>query len=161
MIDIYCLFTPPFWGLASASLLSLILLYDYERALFITYSTNKASHPLRLSLLMRNYVFCDVKFGVDCTMHASSITLRPSSSSSCYCLACRHVPTEYRRHRGLHKPQVLCSSIILAIVSYTEDLANVVSRSELSHHLYADDTQLLKRVRLTEIPPGIETLQSC
>ena len=32
---------------------------------------------------------------------------------------------------------------------------------QLSHHLYADDTQLLKRVRVTENPPVIDTLQCC
>ena len=36
-------------------------------------------------------------------------------------------------------------------IAYTEDLANVIGRSQLGHHLYVDDTQLLKRVRLTEI----------
>ena len=45
--------------------------------------------------------------------------------------------------------------------AYTEDLANVISGSPLSHHLYDDDTQLLKLVRLTEIPQVIETLQCC
>jgi len=46
-------------------------------------------------------------------------------------------------------------------IAYTEDLANVTSGSPLSHHLYADDTQLLKFVRLTKIPQVIETLQCC
>ena len=43
-------------------------------------------------------------------------------------------------------------------IACTEDLANVISRSQLSHHLYADNTQLLKRLRLTEIQPVLETL---
>jgi len=43
--------------------------------------------------------------------------------------------------------------ILYPFIAYTEDLANVISLSQLGYHLYADDTQLVKRVRLTEIPP--------
>ena len=32
---------------------------------------------------------------------------------------------------------------------------------QLSHHLYADDTQLLKRICLTDIPVVIDRLQRC
>jgi len=46
-------------------------------------------------------------------------------------------------------------------IAYTEDLVNVISRRQLSHHLYADDTQLLKRIHLTEIPPAVQTIQCC
>jgi len=46
-------------------------------------------------------------------------------------------------------------------IAYTEDLANVISRSQLRHHLYADDTQLFKPACLTEILPVIETSQRC
>ena len=46
-------------------------------------------------------------------------------------------------------------------IAYTEDLANVISQRQLSHHLYADDTQLLKRVCLTDIPVVIDRLQHC
>lgn len=46
-------------------------------------------------------------------------------------------------------------------VAYTEDLVEVVNRHQLGHHLYADDTQLLKSVRLTEILPVIDTIQHC
>jgi len=47
------------------------------------------------------------------------------------------------------------------LIAYTEDLANVISQRQLSHHLYADDTQLLKRVCLTDIPVVIDRLQRC
>ena len=46
-------------------------------------------------------------------------------------------------------------------IANTEDLANVISQRQLSHHLYADDTQLLKRVCLTDIPVVIDSLQRC
>jgi len=46
-------------------------------------------------------------------------------------------------------------------IAYIEDLANVISQRQLSHHLYADDTQLLKRVCLTDIPVVIDRLQRC
>ena len=46
-------------------------------------------------------------------------------------------------------------------IAYTEDLANVISQRQLSHHLYADDTQLLKRICLTDIPVVTDRLQRC
>ena len=46
-------------------------------------------------------------------------------------------------------------------IAYTEDLANVISQRQLSHHLYADDTQLLKRVCLTAILVVSDRLQRC
>ena len=46
-------------------------------------------------------------------------------------------------------------------IAYTEDLVTVIDRSELGHHLYADDTQLIKSVGITEIQRVIAALQNC
>jgi len=62
------------------------------------------------------------------------------------------------RHHNVQCPKGLCW---LQRCSLPEDLANVISQRQLSDHLYADDTQLLKRVCLTDIPIVIDRLQHC
>ena len=46
-------------------------------------------------------------------------------------------------------------------IAYTEDLAELIDGFNLSHHLYADDTQLLKRTRIDDTGSTIDRLQQC
>ena len=46
-------------------------------------------------------------------------------------------------------------------IAYTEELAELIDGFHLSHHLYADDTQLLKNTRIDDTVSTINQLQQC
>lgn len=46
-------------------------------------------------------------------------------------------------------------------VAYTEQIEEVISQHSVDHHLYADDTQLIKPAQLVDIPFVIDSLQQC
>ena len=46
-------------------------------------------------------------------------------------------------------------------IAYTEELTELIDGYQLGHHLYADDTQLVKSTRIIDIIPTIQTLQQC
>jgi len=46
-------------------------------------------------------------------------------------------------------------------IAYTEELAELVDSYRLGHHLYADDTQLMKNTRIIDVSSTIQTLQQC
>ena len=46
-------------------------------------------------------------------------------------------------------------------IVYTEELTELIDGYQLGHHLYADDTQLVKSTRIIDITPTIQTLQQC
>ena len=45
--------------------------------------------------------------------------------------------------------------------AYTDDLACLIHRHNLGHHLYADDTQLIDSVKIVDISSSISRLQLC
>jgi Reverse transcriptase (RNA-dependent DNA polymerase) len=47
------------------------------------------------------------------------------------------------------------------LIAYTDDLACLIDRHELGHHLYADDAQLIDSARLVEIYVAIDIMQQC
>jgi len=47
------------------------------------------------------------------------------------------------------------------VIAYTEELAELIDSYQLGHHFYADDTQLMKNTRITDVSSTIETLQQC
>ena len=46
-------------------------------------------------------------------------------------------------------------------IAYTEDLAELIDEYCLSHHMYADDTQMIEQTTIPGIPGTIMKLQSC
>ena len=46
-------------------------------------------------------------------------------------------------------------------IAYTEDLAELIDEYCLNHHMYADDTQMIKQTTVPGIPGTIMKLQSC
>jgi len=46
-------------------------------------------------------------------------------------------------------------------IAYTEELAELIDSYRLVHHFYADDTQLMKNTRITDVSSTIQTLQQC
>ena len=46
-------------------------------------------------------------------------------------------------------------------IAYTEDITSLADQHRLDHHLYADDTQLIKPTRIVDIPEVINSLQQC
>jgi hypothetical protein len=46
-------------------------------------------------------------------------------------------------------------------IAYTEQIEEVISQHSVDHHLYADDTQLIKPAQLVDIPFVIDSLQQC
>jgi hypothetical protein len=46
-------------------------------------------------------------------------------------------------------------------IAYTEELADLIEVFQLGHHLYADDTQLVKRTAISDIGSAIVSLQHC
>ena len=72
------------------------------------------------------------------------------------CLTARRLSRQGHSYPDLTTSSVVCPKCPYVLgpkkfIACTEDLANVISQRQLSHHLYADDTQLLKRVCLTDI----------
>ena len=46
-------------------------------------------------------------------------------------------------------------------IAYTEQIEEVINQHSVDHHLYADDTQLIKPAQLVDIPFVIDSLQQC
>ena len=49
----------------------------------------------------------------------------------------------------------------LKFVSYTEDSADLITSYRLGYHLYADDTQLIGRAKISDVSCTIDRLQRC
>ena len=49
----------------------------------------------------------------------------------------------------------------LKFVPYTEDLPSVIEKHELDHHLYADDTQIVDHLQLTQAAAVITNIERC
>ena len=49
----------------------------------------------------------------------------------------------------------------LKFVAYTENLASVIEKHELDHHLYADDTQIADHLQLTQDAAAITNIERC
>ena len=69
---------------------------------------------------------------------------------------------------GISKPVKLTCSVPQGsrigpqkFCAYTEDLRETIEVFDVSHHLYADDTQLQKHMRIANIPENIRNLENC
>ena len=49
----------------------------------------------------------------------------------------------------------------LKFVNYTEDSAEFITSHQLGYHLYADDTQVAGRTKISEVPYTVNQLQQC
>jgi len=49
----------------------------------------------------------------------------------------------------------------LMFISYTEDLAELISSHQLKYHEFADDTQLVGHIEIPKVPSTIDSLQRC
>ena len=49
----------------------------------------------------------------------------------------------------------------LKFVSYTEDSAELITSHQLGYHLYADDTQVIGRTKISDVPSTVNQLQLC
>jgi len=49
----------------------------------------------------------------------------------------------------------------LMFISYTEDLADLISSHQPKYHEFADDTQLVGRTEIPKVPPTLGSLQRC
>ena len=46
-------------------------------------------------------------------------------------------------------------------IAYTEDLAELIEKHLLGHHMYADDTQLMAHLTINDIPSVATRIQNC
>jgi len=46
-------------------------------------------------------------------------------------------------------------------ISYTKNLADLISSHQLKYHEFADDTQLIGRTEIPKVPSTIDSLQRC
>ena len=49
----------------------------------------------------------------------------------------------------------------LKFVSYTEDSAELITSHQLGYHLYADDTRVIGRTKISDVPSTVNQLQLC
>ena len=49
----------------------------------------------------------------------------------------------------------------LMFISYTEDLADLISSNQLKYHEFADDTQLVDCTEISKVSATIDSLQRC
>ena len=57
---------------------------------------------------------------------------------------------------------MICREFItLEFIGYTEDLADLIDSHQLSHHLYADDTQVIASTTTANAELTVDRLQKC
>ena len=62
---------------------------------------------------------------------------------------------------GLQCPPKICARSPLEFIGYTEDLADLINSHRLSHHLYADDTQVIASTTTANAELTVDRLQQC